>query len=513
MSTPDNAGDDRHGGERPTGGGPDGSPYGNHVDDTYDVVVLGSGSAGEVVAGELSRAGRRVVVVESGLVGGECPYLACIPSKAMLLAARRHRAEHLDGGPEDHAAGWARAVATRDRVAAHRDDSGHAAAMIEDGIDLVRGTGVVTAPGTVTVTGDGGERRLRWRQALVLATGSAAVVPPLEGLDRAAYWTSDDALSCDELPGRLALLGGGAIGCELAQIYAGFGSRVTLLEAADALLPREPGWLGDELADVLRGWGVDVRTGAEVSAVEPVAGGRRGAVLVRLAEGAPLTADRLLVAVGKRPRTAGLGLEVLGLSAGDVEHLGVDARCRVLSGGRPMPDVFAAGDVTNQAMYTHFANAQGRTVAAELLGRGRDADATGVPRAVYTDPAVLCAGITPEQARDGGLDVLTADFDVTRTSRSAVERSLDPDDDRPARVQLVADAATGELVGFAAIGPEADSWAAELALAVRARMSVRTLADHAHAFPSWLEGVHPPARELAERVRARPAGNLEPRSA
>jgi pyruvate/2-oxoglutarate dehydrogenase complex dihydrolipoamide dehydrogenase (E3) component len=477
----------------------------------FDVVVIGTGSAGKPLAVELARAGRSVLAVEDSLVGGECAYLACIPSKAMLLAARRHRDRTGAGASAvPDPAAYAEAVTVRDRTTRHRDDSAAATDLEKEGVTVLRGRAALDGR-TVTVSSAAGARTFGWRLALVLATGAEAVIPPIDGLaTAAAAWTSADALSADELPDRLTILGGGAIGCELAQVYASFGSAVTLIEAAATLLPREPGWVGEAMADVLTRAGVDLRTSVEVTSVgtvDPGAARTPGtAALVRTADGRSVTADRILVAVGKKPRTSGLGLESLGIAARKDGALEVDARCRVVvAEDGPLDDVFAIGDLTAIAPYTHTANYHARLVAAHLLGHGQDADHTGIPRVVYTDPAVLCTGETEDGARERGARVATARYDVTGTSRSAVERTLDPEDHRPAGLQLIADADTGVLIGAAAIGPEADSWAAELALAVRSRMTVHALADQLHAFPSWTEAIHIPARTLAEQIPSPPS--------
>jgi dihydrolipoamide dehydrogenase len=210
--------------------------------------------------------------------------------------------------------------------------------------------------------------------------------------------------------------------------------------------------------------------------------------------GDQLAADRILLAAGRKPRLD-MGIDELGLDP--EEPLQVDGRLRVMVSGTALPDVFAIGDLTGIAPYTHTANYHARTVAAHLIGPGLDADHTGIPRVVYTEPAVLCAGITVAQAEAAGTPVRTARFDATRTSRSALEVR-----DGPAGVELVADARTGTLLGIAAVGPEADSWAAELALAVRTRVTVHELAQALHAFPSWTEAIHPPARQLASEIPA-----------
>jgi pyruvate/2-oxoglutarate dehydrogenase complex dihydrolipoamide dehydrogenase (E3) component len=460
-----------------------------------DVLIIGAGSGGKPLAGELGRAGIPTLVVEQALVGGECPYVACIPSKSMLVQGRHHvlAGPHTDA---QHRAAWTQAVDVRDRTVRHRDDTHAAQVLTSDGAGLLRGRAQVQPDRSVRV----GDTTIRWRRALVIATGSAVAIPSLDGLDTVPYWTSEDALSTDERPDRLLIMGGGPIGCELAQVYASFGSRVTLVQSGPQLLSREPAWLAAALAVSLGELGIDVRTSATAASVRASADG----VALEVPGVGTLHADRLLVATGKTPRTAGLGLEHLDLATEG--PLAVDERLRVrTTSGHVLPDVFAIGDVTAIAAYTHTANYHARTVAAHLLGSGLDADHTGIPRVVYTDPAVLCVGLTADQAAEGGIDAVTARFDARETSRSAVERTAQrtwgsPEAQRPGAVELVADRATGILIGASAIGPEADSWAAELALAVRARMRVHDLAQQLHAFPSWTEAIHPPARELAEKI-------------
>lgn len=473
---------------------------------SYDVVIVGAGSGGKPLAGELSRAGIPVVVIEQGLVGGECPYLACIPSKAMLNEARRQLASG-PHSPQSNAEGFARAVLLRDKNTRHRNDSHAQELLTGEGAHLLRGRGVVEAgpDGThaVTVTSnDADVTRLNWTRALVISTGSSAIIPPVPGLQDVEYWTSDIALSSAELPQRLLILGGGPIGCELAQVYASFGARVTVVESKPTLLAKESPWLGQSMANVLGLLGVDVVAGQKMSSIRR---GETDSSVIATIGDSEIEADRLLIAIGKKPRTKGFGLDVLDLPT--VGPIDIDARCHAItSSGDVLSDVYALGDVTGQAPYTHTANYHARTVAAHLQGQGVDADHTGIPRVVYTNPAVLCAGLTVEQASDAGYEPISARYDATQTSRSAIERTAsrfhhEVDAQMPAELELVADAVTGVLLGASAIGPEADSWAAELALAVRSRTTVHELAQALHAFPSWTEAIHPPARELAEKVR------------
>jgi len=409
----------------------------------YDVVVLGGGSAGEAVARGLAERARSVALVEQALVGGECPYLTCMPSKAMLRAAAEGRS-------------WAEAVRFRDEVAEHRDDTGTVRSLQDAGVDVIRGRGVITAAGVVRVGAD----QLHYDD-LVIATGAAAVLPPIDGLDEHAAWTSDDALSSDEKPERLLVLGGGPVGCELAQVYARFGVDVTVVESSPHLLPKDPQFVGATIRTALEHDGVTVRVDDELTA-------------------APTDGSRLLVATGKRPRVEGLGLELLGVSPGDDGALAVDDRLRVID------RVWAVGDVNGVAPYTHAANYQAKVVVDNLTGRVRRADHRAIPRTVYTDPAVFCVGDTSGEP--------AARMRLSETARAVVEERDDGE------LALYVDPSGRTLIGAAVVGPAADAWAAELTLAIRASVGVDVLAEVVHAFPTFAEALEPPYAELASRL-------------
>ncbi len=459
----------------------------------FDVVVLGAGSAGENVATALADAGRAVALVEQHRVGGECAYVACIPSKAMLRSAQvRHEATQrvrlgassteVDLDDDDDA--FAVAAQRRDEISQHRDDSASADDVQERGVTLVRGHGTITAPGLVTVDEpDRPARRLAYRD-LVVATGSKPQVPMVDGLDAAPTWTSEQALSSPDRPRSLLILGGGAVGCETAQAFVRFGVRVVLVEPNDQLLgPEEPS-VARALADVLRADGVDVRLGVEP---EKADGGT-----VHLSDGSAVEVERILLATGRIPRTDGFGLDVLGLPTD--EPLAVDEHCRVVRDGQPVPHVWAAGDVTGDAPYTHTASYRARVIVANLLGEDRVADLRAIPRVVYTEPAVASVGLDAEHAREQGLDPLAATVDLDDLPRNHTEGTSG------GVLVLTLDSTRRVLVGAAAIGPMADHWLGEAVLAVRAEVPLEMLLDTVHAFPTFSNAFEQGLQDLAAQL-------------
>ncbi|MFI0411112.1 dihydrolipoyl dehydrogenase family protein [Actinomadura sp. 3N508] len=435
----------------------------------YDAVVLGGGTAGELVASGLARAGRDVALAENRLVGGESPYFACVPSKSLLMSARRGET-------------WEIAVARRDELTGHRGDDPAVARMAEAGVTVLRGRGRVLEPGRIEVDGT-----VHGFGDLIVCTGSEPVIPPIDGLADVPVWTSDEALSVPDLPRRLVILGGGPVGCEMAQVYAAFGSQVALIEASGRLLTAEAPFAGEVLADALRRMGVDLRLGAALANVERKDTGLR----LWLSDGGTLDADRILVAAGRRPRTEGLGLEELGINLTPGQGLPVDNTCQVTS---DTGAVWAAGDVTGVARTTHAARYQARVALSNILGQRREADYRAIPRVVYTTPTVYSVGVTPTRAAELGIDLRTAGYDLAATARAAVEA------DERGRVELYADRSRGLLIGAAAAGLGAEEWMSEIALAIRAETPLSLLADVVHAFPTYGESVEAPLRELAGHV-------------
>lgn len=453
--------------------------------DNFDVVVLGAGSAGEVISEQLVSAGLSVAVVEDLRVGGECPYVACMPSKVMLRSARLYN-EGLatDSTPQDHDDAFRQAVSLRDDITNHRSDRKAASELEASGVELVRGRGRILGPGVVSVDVGGAQRKLGWTD-LVISTGSRPVTPNIEGLDGAPTWTSDEALSTTDRPRSVLIIGGGPVGCELAQIFTRFGTATTLVEAGAQLAGREQSQVAHRLAGVLSDDGVDVRLDTTARNVQALHDQAR----VHLSDDTHVDVERIIIATGRRPMTDDLGVEALGITLNKTGALSVDAHCLV----EGHPHVWAAGDVTGIAPFTHTANYQARIVAANVLGESRVANYTAIPRAIYTDPPVASVGqnVRSESADD---TLITATMDVAQTARAAI------DGHSHGLLVLTADPKRRVLVGAAAIGPQADEWLSEASLAIRAEIPLNVLADVVHAFPTYGEAFEPALRDLNDQI-------------
>ena len=364
---------------------------------TYDAIVLGAGPAGEVMAGRLADAGWKVSIVEKDLVGGECSYYACMPSKALLRPADvLAEAQRIPGVPVDEDAELepAAILARRDKVIHDKDDSAQMPWLEERGIELYRGSGRFVGKGRIEV----GDDTLVAGRAVVVATGSGAAMPRIPGLDTVRAWNNRDATTAEKVPASMVVLGGGPVGSELSQAWASMGTKVTLVDMGDHLLGRDEPFAGEEVAAALRGrFGVDVRVGSQVESVR--AGG--AGVVVELKDGGAVEGEELLVAVGRKPHTDDIGLDALGVEADEHGFLEVDDRMRV--GGAD--DLYAIGDVNGRALFTHVGKYQAWIVAENLLGREVEAVAEGIgsPRVTFTDPQVAAVGKTLAEAEEAGI--------------------------------------------------------------------------------------------------------------
>lgn len=439
-----------------------------------DVIVVGVGTCGEDLSLQLLAGGLEVVGIEASLVGGECPYWACLPTKRMVrmgdLVAETRRADGLVGRTTVSPEWPVVAAQVRDEVTGGWNDAGAVARFGARGGTLVKGRGRLVADRTVAV----GERTFRGRRGVVVATGSTPSVPPIPGLTDVPYWTARDVVAAAELPESVIVLGGGAVGCELGQLLARFGTAVTIVEHGDRLMAREEPEASFVIESALAADGVSVRTGTGAERIEPDG----DAVVVHLEDGTRVEAVRLLVATGRRPDLDGLGLESVGLdpAAGRLE---TDDRMRVADG------LWAIGDVTGVAMFTHVAIHQGTIVAADLLGRphpGARYDA--VPMVTFTDPEVGRVGRTEAQAREAGVDVLSVVKRVPTTFRGWLHRA-----GNDGVIKLVIDRAGRTIVGATVAGPRAGELLGMLGLAVHARIPVSDLQHMIYAFPTFYGGI------------------------
>jgi pyruvate/2-oxoglutarate dehydrogenase complex dihydrolipoamide dehydrogenase (E3) component len=454
-----------------------------------DLVVVGLGPGGEDLATKAARAGLDVLAVDARLVGGECPYFGCIPTKMMVrgsdAVADAGRLPQV-GGEAVVTPSWA-VVAERIRTQATDDwDDAVAVKRLEDaGVRFVQGRGRLDGPKRVTVAPNHGGAPTTYaaRRGVVLNPGTRPATPPVEGLEGTPYWTNREAVQATEAPASLVVVGGGPIGCELAQAFSRFGSRVTVVQHGDRLLPGDEPEAGALLADVLTHEGVRVMTGAELSRVEYAEG-----TFTLTVSGETLTADRLLVAAGRTPHTDDIGLETVGLEPG-ARSIEVDDRMRAVG----QDGLWVLGDVTGKGAFTHVSMYQAAIAERDLLGEeGPPASYHALPHVTFTDPEVGGVGMSERQARDAGLTVRTGSAKLEESSRGFTHgpgaRGL---------VKVVEDAERGVLVGATAAGPAGGEILGFLAVAVHAAVPVDTLRSMIYAYPTFHRAIETALGDLS----------------
>jgi len=459
----------------------------------FDVVCLGGGVAGEAIAAGLQDSGLTLAVVERELVGGECPYWGCVPSKTLLRSgetlSEADRARVLAASRVEWTVDFPK-VSTRVLwMARNLDDSRPAAAMEATGARLFRGEGTLTDVRTVAVRGE----QLVARRAVVIANGGTAAIPPIPGLDTVDFWTNRQAAIPKELPVSLAVLGGGAVGVELGQAFARLGCRVTVIEGGSRLLGLEEPEAGVALRPHLEADGMMLLIGDRCVAVEhpPMGPSReRAAVVVHLQSGAVVRADRLLVATGRRPNAE--AWRATGLAQTDRGWLKVDPATL-----EARPGVFGAGDVTGLGGFTHLAYYHGQVIARRLRGMNVIADHTAVPRVTFTDPEVASVGLSEAAARAQGIDVVVASADPAQAVRGYIH------DFHKGALKLVADRERGVLIGATLVTPRAGEIVGELVLAIKLGTPLNTLADVIHPYPAFNRVLGESLGALASKTASR----------
>ena len=447
-------------------------------------MCLGGGVAGEAIAVGLQDSGLTLAVVERELVGGECPYWGCIPSKTLLRSgetlSEAERARVLAASRVEWTVDFPKVSKRVLWMARDLDDSGPAAAMEATGARLFRGEGKLTDLRTVAV----GSEQVIARRAVVIANGSTAAIPPIPGLNTVEFWTNRQAAIPRELPASLAILGGGAIGVELGQAFARLGSKVTIIEAGPTFLHLEEPEAGAALRPHLEADGITLMIGDPCVAVD----NQRSAVVAHLKSGAAVSADRLLVATGRRPnldawRAAGLAQTERGWLKVDPATL------------EERPGVFGAGDVTGLGGFTHLAYYHGQVVARRLRGMDARTDHTAVPRVTFTDPEIASVGLSEAAARARGIDVVVAGADPAETARGYIH------DFHGGALKLVGDRQRGVLIGATLVTPRAGEIVGELVLAIKLGTPLNDLADVIHPFPAFNRVLGESLDQLAAKAR------------
>jgi pyruvate/2-oxoglutarate dehydrogenase complex dihydrolipoamide dehydrogenase (E3) component len=451
------------------------------MSERFDAVILGAGPGGEVALNTLLKAGRRVALVEENVIGGECSNWGCIPTKTLLrppeLKGKCERAAGVGAPVLD----FPRLAAYRDYMVSSHDDSSRVARYGERGATVLKEHGRLAGRGRVEANG-----RVLETDAVIVATGAEAVVPPIPGLAEAGYWTNREATDLNEIPASAVVIGGGAVGIELAQFLSRFGSRVTIVQGAERLAEREAERIGELLAEILAEDGIELRLGVQASAVR-LEGDER---VVTLGDGSEARGEVLIVATGRRPRTRDIGLETVGIEPGR-RGIEIDDRCRAGDG------VWAIGDCTVHGGFTHVAKYQARIAAASILGHEEvKADYRAVPRVTFTNPEVAAVGLSEADARAAGVDVAAATIELPTT----IARPYTFEENPTGTFGVVVDASRGVLVGAWAVAPLASEWIHQAVLAIRAEIPTWVLRDTIAQFPSFSEAFGAALRMLPDAI-------------
>lgn len=434
----------------------------------FDAIVIGAGPGGETACERLHRGGLRIALIERELLGGECAYWACIPSKTLLrVTSIRSEAHHVAGItlPEYD---WQQVVAYRDMMIRHLDDSKQAESYGKQGVTVIRGNARLTGLGRVEVGG-----HLFEAPKIVVATGSQSLIPPIEGLKEVGYWTNRQATNISRVPDSVVVLGGSAQAIELAQMLRRFGAEVTLVERGPRLMSREEPNVGIAIEEHLRSDGLIIRLNSEAVLVTREDDGTR---VVHLKDGSQARGQEIVIALGRIPGIEHLGLETAGATI--TKHgVQVDEYCRAA------PGIWAIGDVTGVAKFTHVAEYQGRIAADDILGKGHPANYSAIPRVVFSDPEIAATGLTRQQANEQGIATVIADVDLAETlSRpSTYGKNIN------GHLGLIADRKRGVIIGAWAVGPEAGEWIHQAVQAIRAQTPISILRDMIIQFPTFSE--------------------------
>lgn len=444
----------------------------------FDVVVIGAGAAGENVAGKTAAAGLSTAIVEAELVGGECSYWACMPSKALLrphsvLAAARRvpGAAAAVSGPIDVEA----TLAARDEAAAHFDDSDQQAWVEAAGVTLIRGRARLDGERRVVVATDRGDRRLTASAAVVIATGSHPVSPPIDGLADCKPWHSREITSAKTVPGRLAIIGGGTVSAEMAQAWASLGSAVTVLVRGDRFLAHEEPFAGEQVLTALRSNGIDMRMDTQARSVRR---SENREVTLELDDGSTLTVDEIVVATGRKPNTVDLGVDSIGLTPGDPITVDDQLRATGVKGGW----LYAVGDVNGRALFTHQGKYQARIAGDVIAGRRAEAwaDHLAVPGVTFTDPQVASVGRRLAAAREAGIDVKEVKVPLSSAAAASIAHI-------EGTAQLVFDQERKVVVGATFVGPDVGEMLQAATIAIVGEVTIDRLWHAVPAYPTISE--------------------------